>query len=258
MGALTSTDGVIDQRWFATYLAALAMATGQHQRAHALLQERIGLRIRAGDGGAPFASYDWVQLSHNAVMQGDVAAAKAVLLRAPQFKPLVGDLHGSGMADSNASAEQWARIRLHEADAAAALAVLSASYGLEPAEYRSEPTLAPHALRGEVLCAAGRPAQGLPYLQATISATEPALSPAAPALARLRAVAGRCALPAGDRASAAQWAARARTAFVAQAPVSDWYRLPLHGLDRALGTSGSGALATGRVRIGAVAASGGS
>ena len=65
---------------------------------------------------------------------------------------------------------------------------------------RSAPTLAPFALRGEVLCAAGRPAEGLPILQASIDAIAPMQSPASPALARLRALAGRCSLTLGRRA----------------------------------------------------------
>ncbi len=232
--ARRATDGIIDLRWFTTYLAALAMATGQHDRADTLLRERVALRVKAGDGATPFAAYDWVQLSHNAVMKGDLASAKATLQRAPTFKALEGDLHAGGKAYANASAEQWARIRLHEGDPKAALAVLPEPYGLEPVEDRSEPTLAPYALRGEVLCAAGHPAQGLPYLLASIKAIEPVLSPAAPALARLRAVAGRCALDAGDRAAATQLAGLARAAFTMQARVSDWYRLPLADLERAL------------------------
>jgi len=254
--ARRATDAVIDLRWFTVYLAALAMATGQHDRADTLLRERIELRVKAGDGATSFAAYDWVQLSHNAVMKGDLAAAKATLQRAPVFKALEGDLHASGKAYANASAEQWARIRLREGDPAGALAVLPDPYGLEPVEDRSEPTLAPHALRGEVLCAAGHPAQGLPYLLASIQSIEPVLNPAAPALARLRAVAGRCALDAGDRAAAAQMARLARAAFTMQARVSDWYRLPLADLERALNARATPGSQAPHVLIKAAAASG--
>ena len=233
--ARRATDGLIDRRWLASHLAGLAMATGQHERADALLQQRRDLRIQAGNGATPYAAFDWVMLSQNALMRGDLAAARAVLQGAPSFKALTGDQHASGLAYAHASAEQWARIHLQEGQPAAALAVMPTPYGLAPAEDLSEPTLAPHALRGEVLCAAGQAAQGLPYLLASTQALEAVLVPEAPALARLRAQAGRCALALGDRAAAQRLADLARAAWASTALVSPWYRRPLTALEAELG-----------------------
>jgi eukaryotic-like serine/threonine-protein kinase len=233
-----ATDGPIDLRWLAVYQGALAMATGQHDRADDLLRQRLQLRVRAGDGATPFAAYDWVQLSHNLLMKGDVAAAERVLADAPVFKRLAGDASANGMAYANAITEQRARIWLARGSPTKALAAMPPPYGLEAKEDRSEPTLAPHALRGEVLCAAGQFTQGLPYLLASIEAIEPVLYAGSPGLARLRAVAGRCALQAGDRGKATELAGMARAAFDRQPLVSGWYAAPLHGLERALKADG--------------------
>lgn len=229
-----STDGLIDRRWLATYLGALHMAMGHHDRAETWLRERLELRIRAGDGSTPYAAYDWVQLSQNALMKGDLAAAEEVLSRAPTFQALSGDLTANGQVYANAIAEQRVRIFLERGHVEAALAAMPAPYGLAPEEDRSEPTLATYALRGELLCAAGKPADGLPILLASIEAIAPVLYPAAPGLARLRALAGRCSLDLGKRAAASRLAALARDAFRQQPEVSAWYQMPLQQLERDL------------------------
>jgi eukaryotic-like serine/threonine-protein kinase len=110
--ARDATDGLIDQRGLAGYLGALSMASGQHDKADGFLRQRRELRVRSGDGATPFAAYDWVYLSHNLLMKGDVAAAEKVLADAPVFKPLVGDASASGMAyatpsPNNVRASAW-------------------------------------------------------------------------------------------------------------------------------------------------------
>lgn len=231
-----NTDGLIDRRWLASYLGSLAMTQGHHDQAALLLQERLDLRVRAGNGATPFAAYDWVQLSHNALMGGQIDLAARILQQAPDFKPLHGDNHASGQVYAHAIAEQRVRVALARGDTSAALAAMPAPYGLAPEEDRSEPTLGPYALRGELLCAAGQPAQGLPYLQRSLAAMTPVLSPTAPALARWWAVTGLCALALGDRATARQFAQQARRALDAQTAVSGWYRQPLTRLEAALPT----------------------
>jgi eukaryotic-like serine/threonine-protein kinase len=229
-----ATDGLIHQRGLAAYLGTLAMATGEHDKADGFLRQRRELRVRSGDGATPFAAYDWVQLSHNLLMKGDIDAAEKILADAPVFKRLAGDANASGMVYANAITEQRARIWLARGMPTKALAAMPPLYGLEAKEDRSEPTLAPHALRGEVLCAAGQYTQGLPFLLTSIEAIEPVLHAGSPGLARLRAVAGWCALQAGDRVKATELAGMARAAFDQQPLVSGWYAAPLDGLERAL------------------------
>ena len=232
--AAEATDGLIDSRLLASHAGLLARARGDHGEAAVQLQRRLDLRVQAGNGRAPQAATDWEQLAHNEVMRGDLVAAEALLARAPAFGALSGDVVGRGELYARAVAEQRARVRLAAGDAQAALAMLPSDDGLPPAEDRSDPTLAPYALRGEVLCAAGRPAEGLPRVEASIAAIAPDQFPASPILARLRAVAGNCRLALGDRAGAARYAAQAQAAFAAKPQVSGWYHQPLATLERGL------------------------
>jgi len=229
-----ATDGLIDLRELAAYQAMLAMASGDHAAADPLLRRRLALRVQAGSGRTPFAATDWQWLSHNLLMAGDAEAAWRVLDEAPDFQALAGDRNAQGRAYANTLPEQRARILLARGDAAAALAALPAPYGLEPLEDRSETVFTPYALRGEVLCAAGRGNEGLPYLQASMEAMAAAVSPADPGLARVRAVAGLCALSLGHAAQARAWAGQSRSALRAQPQVSPWFKDPLQRLETGL------------------------
>ncbi len=233
--AQAASDGLIDARGFATRLGELAMASGDHDEAARQLQRRRDLRVRSGGGRSPAAVFDWVLLSHNELMRGDAAAALAFLDAAPDFAASSGDLHAAGLEYRHAIAEQRVRIALQEGQIAVAQAALPPEYGVEPWVDVAMPTLATHALRGEVLCAAGRPAAGLPYLQASLRELESAQSPVSPALARLRAVAGLCAWRLGDAAMARRLATLSQAALATQPQVSAWYRRPLAALQAAQG-----------------------
>ncbi len=88
---------------------------------------------------------------------------------------------------------------------------------------------------GEALCRLGRPRDGLAYVRAFINfQLQNKPSPVDPYTARARAVAGVCALSAGDRSDAVRLAAEARAAFTAQPGVSPYFRAPLNQLERAL------------------------
>jgi hypothetical protein len=209
------------------------MALGQHERAQALLQRRLDLRVALGNGHTPNAAFDWVALAHNAVMQGDLTGAERILARAPRFDALQGD--EAGQIYAAALPEQRARLLLARGDAPGALAAMPTPHGLKPLEDRSDPILAPYALRGEVLCAAGQAAAGLPILVDSIDTMAQAQVAHSPTLARVRALAGLCALDLGRSAQARGLAEQARAAFAAQPAVSAWFRQPLARLDAALG-----------------------
>ena len=88
---------------------------------------------------------------------------------------------------------------------------------------------------GEVWCATSRQNDGLISLMTWINAVAPHVSEGDPGVARVRAVAGLCALAVGQRADAARLANLARGAFVRQNAVSPYYKAPLFKLERALG-----------------------
>jgi hypothetical protein len=81
----------------------------------------------------------------------------------------------------------------------------------------------------------GAPALALPILVESIQSISVFSSDQDPGVARMRAVAGLCAMTAGNRASALAFAAQARAAFTTQPGVSPYYKAPLFKLERSLG-----------------------
>jgi hypothetical protein len=123
-----------------------------------------------------------------------------------------------------------ARIRLDRGDPKVALSW----QGFSGAD--SEPWIS-HSSRlliGEAQCAVGRSTEGLPLLLKSITSFEPTRSANNPCLARARAVAGQCALAAGQRKVAVQLARQAREAFIAQPGVSPHFKQPLAKLENSL------------------------
>jgi hypothetical protein len=93
-----------------------------------------------------------------------------------------------------------------------------------------------YELYGELMCAANRHDIGLVHLLRAERALSPNTSPNSPLLARLRAVAGNCALASGNRKQAEEFAAQAKRAFQAQPRVSPYFKEPLKRLEQQLGT----------------------
>jgi hypothetical protein len=91
-------------------------------------------------------------------------------------------------------------------------------------------------LIGEALCASGRTSEGRHTLNAGVaSLVESGVHRDNPEVARARAIAGRCALAAGDRRQAVELAWQAREAFIKQPDVSSYFKKPSEELDRSLG-----------------------
>ena len=91
-----------------------------------------------------------------------------------------------------------------------------------------------YQLRGEIGCASGDHKAGLADLTRSLSSQSAVSSPNKPWLARLRAVAGLCALSLGDRKRAEEFANEARRAFSAQPNVSPYFKKPLILLEKQL------------------------
>jgi hypothetical protein len=94
--------------------------------------------------------------------------------------------------------------------------------------------LSTSALLAEASCAAGAPEQGLERILRLIEARAKRVHAHDPVLARHRAVAGLCALAAGQRQQAERLAHEAREAFQAEPGVSPYFRRPLADLDQRL------------------------
>jgi hypothetical protein len=85
------------------------------------------------------------------------------------------------------------------------------------------------------MCAANRHDIGFVHLLKAEHALSPHTSPNSPVLARLRAVAGICALASGNRKQAEEFAAQAKRSFRAQPRVSPYFKEPLRRLEQQLG-----------------------
>jgi hypothetical protein len=226
----TSSQSMYDKFMFASIVGMLKMAIGDHETADRNLRERMDNRIQSGEGNSPFAAIDWSFIASNLMMQGRYQEAEAFLLRAPTFSDDPGDKRAGY---SRLLSETLAQIRLQAGDVQGARKALpttlpepSDTYGMWFEAYQ---------VHGEVWCAAGESSRGLALLITAEQALSRVSSPNSPALARLRAAAGLCALAAGNRRQAEEFATQAKRAFQAQPRVSPYFKQALVRLERQLG-----------------------
>ena len=221
------------ERWeLAATQGQLAVYLGRHNQAAVYRKDVIELRKQMGDGAHPWAAYDYAWAALNLRMQGRYDDAEKILASAPKFEELKGGGIGSS-GYSDVIPKALAAIKLERGDAAAALKLL-------PPEERDASSHFPNddvQLRGEILCAVGRRAEGLQRLERSIGLQEQLLYANEPGLARARAVTGLCALAAGQRSRAESLAAQARQAFAVQPDVSPYFKAPSKALDRHLGVA---------------------
>ena len=220
------------RRNLASAVGRCAMFAGQHEKANALLVERLMLRREGGQGQHPWAATDYYFVSANLTMAGRYAEAEAVLSDMPRFE----DIRGEGVAGDSY------RRRPIRRRAAALLGAGNAGQAIEALQ-EGLPSLADdydlvefNTLMAEALCLVGNHASGLAVSVAAIASLQ-AMSDYAhpPWVARARAVAGLCALGKKDPATARRLARLARISFTAQPKVSPYYKAPLIELERALG-----------------------
>jgi len=224
---LTAQAESLHDKWSLSYDGGLvALLAGRHDDAAKLLGQVIDLRARRGEGLHPWAAYDFMWAARNLSMQGKFDEAESLLSSAPAF----GELKGGG-SDSSGYAfvrpKALAAIKLERGDAHSALKLL-------PPETVDGPATLPfddRLLRGEILCAVGRRADGLDRLEAGLKAQDGQVYEHHPALARARAVTGLCALSAGQTTRARVLAALARQAFTVQPNVSPYFKAPLRELE---------------------------
>jgi tetratricopeptide (TPR) repeat protein len=229
------SEGLGERLELAGIQGSLAMVAGHHDEADALFRERLDLRQRSGRAQHPYAAYDYAFIAVNLVMQGRLEAAHGVLRTAPLIAAVAGS-SGAPLAYRATLQSALARVELERGDAAAALALL-------PPADQDEDTLFPFdasLLRGEILCAVGRRAEGLKWLDKSLALHGAREYDGNPALARARAVTGLCALSAGDRTRARELARQAHHAFLLQPAVSNYFKAPLGQLERTLGESRPG------------------
>lgn len=203
-------DALQDRYQMTLGLAALASMTGRHEQADIQFRELAALRRQMGRAGNPFVAKDYATIAENLAMHGKYKLALAFLDAAPRFDRV------QGMATDGEHTEQLidaarARVLLDSGNAPLAQRALPDMAGpLKPFDDGRQRT------RGEALCAAGRPHEGLPMLKTAIDFYAPRRYEHDPTIARARAVAGLCALSVGQRQVAERTAWLSRSSFTAQ------------------------------------------
>jgi eukaryotic-like serine/threonine-protein kinase len=210
----------------------LAMIMGKHVEAGVLFRQNVEALQRIG--GRHYIRAGWSSGIINLRMKGDFDAAEAMCDQGP---PLGSQVQSTFDASSEGCGKVFrARIELDRGNPLAAANLLRESVLLSPNEQRSVET---EILYGEVACATGRPGEGLPLLVDSIMQDIGSYEND-PATARVRAVAGLCALALGDRKAAHNFAQLSRSAFATQPEVSPYFKAPLSKLERALAPPAKG------------------
>ena len=204
---------------------------GRHDEADRMLRASLQAhRELGGPPTKPIIAQLYLRIAGNLIMQGHYREAESML----DEKPADEGIPGSGVAPgfSNVfAAGMRARLRLLSGDAVGAVALIEREGDVMDDWPAYQLSL------GEALCATDRRSDGLAWLKREIAKEEQGgfEHPNSPWLARMRAVAGLCALDTHDRAAAIIFAAQARAAFTAQPGVSPYYKAPLLTLEKRLG-----------------------
>jgi tetratricopeptide (TPR) repeat protein len=212
--------------------ARLARYEGKYDLADKRFREALELNRQQGFEQIPSSAVLWYDAAINLAMAGKPDRGEALLDEAPHFPAMEGD---PDMGTTSTYFVPWARvrIRLDRGDVAGAMKVLPPFAGLTPAQQKD---ILIESIYGEMRCAAGEPALGLPMLLDVLQQSEKLGSyKFNPDMARLRGAAGRCALLLGQRKLARELAARSRAAFVGDSLIAPYYEVPLLKLERSLG-----------------------
>jgi hypothetical protein len=207
------------------------MFVGRHARADTLLRESIHWSRRAGRDST---RYSFTHLARNLMMQGrhDEAETELWMMTRASEGP---DAYLVPWRDEILVTS--AELKLEKGDASAALALLPRD-GPDDDDYIYWDR---RLVRGAALCALGRAHEGLPMIEERLAVAAEGHYPHDPQLARWRAIAGSCALRAGDRRRAVELFRLSREAFLEQPGVSPYFLAPQVQLALLLGERPAGA-----------------
>jgi serine/threonine-protein kinase len=212
--------------------AQLSIYAGRHVQAESLLRDAMRLREDAGERpDSESMAADALWLSWNFQMQGRFKEALEVFDSNPRPKSSQSQAAGPREANQPVN-DARADVMLDAGDPAGAIALIPAqSIAGDRAgrwvDYRK-------ITRGSALCQTGTWSEGIELLQEAIASDAKRSYAFSPVLARARALAGLCAMEAGQTLLARQFAAQARDALSMQPDVSSYFKAPSERLDRSL------------------------
>ncbi|MFO1329826.1 MAG: serine/threonine-protein kinase [Rubrivivax sp.] len=212
-------------------LAWAAVAAGAHDVAASLLRRKIEISLHLGGGFVPGAADYYVEAAINELAAGRHEAALRILDEVPAFTVPKDDPY----SDHLGHIVQLARLQIL-LDAGRVAAVLPHRPMIARMVAMGDDAFY-QTLLGELDCLSGHREAGLRELDRVRHSRGPDQVDRSidPVLARATALAGRCALGAGQRAKALEYARLAHDAFHRQPGVSPWFKKPLVALERELG-----------------------
>jgi eukaryotic-like serine/threonine-protein kinase len=206
---------------------AVARYLGRHDEADRFLRERLEADKLAGWGNHPSIASDYADIARNLAMQQRFDEAEAVLESAPKVEPVKGASLGV-FTTTAAVVRNLARVKYERGDPRAGLALLPED------EAGAEGWVGwQNQVRGEILCGVGRRTEGLDLIEKALKTFVGNYEHDAN-WARLRAVAGLCALDNGQRERAAIFARLARVSLDVNSAVSPYYTRALVELEQRL------------------------
>jgi tetratricopeptide (TPR) repeat protein len=222
-----------ERRQTALALGVAMMMSGRHDMADKLLREALDLTIAAGQGLHPYSAIEYAYVAENLRVAGKLEDDKQFLDAVPHFEPLRGE---GADADTYNNLLTYERVSLllDKGDAKGAIQLLKISRPEAADEFR---TAYYQGMLGRAHCLNHQGAIGLPLQKIALAfaAEKRNLDPGHPDFGYGWAEMGLCALGVGDKASARNYAARARKVFAIQPGVSPYYKKPLQRLERLLG-----------------------
>jgi eukaryotic-like serine/threonine-protein kinase len=219
-------QNLFERRARLALLGTVALDTGRISQASQAWRDALDLgqsldSKRSGRCLARFlAAREHAGLARTLLAQGNLAEAEA-LLRSVPINTFVDDV--------NTLNTMLGIVKLDQDDASAALSLVAT---LDPT---GSPFLDPRAVRAQAMCRTNRANDGWAQLEALTARAAEGRSPNHPAVARMRAETGLCALAAGHRARAEALAKQAREALQHQPSAGVLLKRPLQELGRRLG-----------------------
>jgi serine/threonine protein kinase/tetratricopeptide (TPR) repeat protein len=208
------------------------LAVGRHEEADRQFRQSLELTKAAGLGLHPYTAWNYKIIALNLRYARRWDEAEKFLDAAPQFERLRGD--GSN-GDDRDKFLNWERAAL-QLDRGRVKEAVQLLMTHAPEGEDADALSGYNGTLGEALCRDHQPAKGLALLKKVQQTYDANGSfPDSPDYGNLWALIGRCAFDAGDRVSAATYAAKARAVFAAQPDVAPYLKASSQQLDRLLG-----------------------
>ena len=212
----------------ASALGFTARYLGNYGEAESRSREALELAKLIYGPADPETAWYYGELAAGLSEGGRYGEARHILENVPKIEPVRG-VPAYAEFGQHTFSIALARIRLDQGDPSGALALLPEIELRGPYSFTRY-----RMVQGAALCELGRAVAGLASLEAFLSDVTAQWYEYDPDIARVRGVAGLCALKAGKRKRAVELADLAHEALMHEPKVASYFRMPSERLDRTL------------------------